>query len=317
MKHPEKGPFAKSPERMPKRTMLVLGGHGIGDIGPKKRIENGEITTKRVNELAGRLHQGEFYARLDEWQRLPNKCVDGRGRSDGRQELGPNSAGGSFSLVAADMLTHQEFRDYGGHIAENTAQYAHNVFQYVKDNDRGHELGDHCDNHAKGEKSGCGAVDKMQPIMNYIANHPEAMHSLAGVLGVHVPLQTHDTIISRADDLDKEKDLEFSPGSKAMDVLRGAAGEDAVEELKDSHDEVLLSVNTRPGTTLNRAAIQQEFGDNYQAFNVDVWALQESAAIMADGDEAKAGEYFAAMVYYNIATACVLGHRSLEIVQLK
>lgn len=318
MPNPEKSSSLSNSEQLANRTMLVLGPAAIGSIGPKRRIEAGEnIKHKEINKLADAIYNGKFHVALEDWQTLPNKCVDGRPRGDGEQELGPNSAGGSLSLVAADMLTHQDFRTYNGEEAQSSAEYAHNVFSYVKDKDRGHELGDHCDDHAEGDASGCGAVDNMQAIFRHMANHPEAIHSMASVLGVEVTGETHDMIIANAGDFAEKSELDFSPGSEIIQQLRQDAGDDSVETLQGAHKEVILSVNTIPGTTFDRNAARESFGEDYQAFNVDVWALKEAASFIANDDEAKAQQKFGALVYYNIATALVLAGKSLQIVSVK
>lgn len=302
-----------NPEQFEFAQAATLGEAAIGTIEPAPRLEAGEIDAETLRDCVERLASGEFHRSVGLDQILPAKCVDGRPRTDGVQELAPNSAGGSFSLVVADMLTSQNYRNYGGQIAEDTAEYARNAFQSLKDSGYGEQLGDHCDDHAEGEKCGCGAVDKMQPIVGYIADHADEVRSLAEALGVEVDDETHEVLAARSAELSQLDNLAFSPGADAMSELRAAAGDETVEKLAGSHNEVVVTINTHSGTTLDRAGLREQFGDKYQAFNVDIWALEETAATLSS-DETETRQQFAAMVYYNIATAAVLGGKSLRIV---
>ena len=74
-----------------------------------------------------------------------------------------------------------------------------------------------------------------------------------------------------------------------------------------------LNIGDSPSSDSDRDAIREEFGDDYQAFNVDVWAFPKSAKVIST-DERDQQQKLAALVYYNLATALVLVGPSLRVV---
>jgi hypothetical protein len=146
-----------------------------------------------------------------------------------------------------------------------------------------------------------------------IGKRAAEIRALAESIGVEVDNQTHETIVGNA-----RGRTEFSNGTELYDVLDAAIGNEAIDHLRGSHNEVLAVINKRANTTLDRDVLELEFGPNYEAFNVDAWAFQEAANMIStidDSDEAK--QKVAAMAYYNFATALVLGGPGLRVVVLE
>jgi hypothetical protein len=84
----------------------------------------------------------------------------------------------------------------------------------------------------------------------------------------------------------------FSPGRELLAAVTMHADEVFIDTLARSHNEVVAILNTVPGTTLDRDALRHEFGEEYEAFNVDVWSFEEAArAISPTEDEGNPKSY--------------------------
>lgn len=264
-------------------------------------IEAGPEQQERLQEFVERVRGGEFHVRVDEV--IPRRCIDGRSPEDGFNDVAVNSAGGTETILVADLLTTERFHQDGANTNEDYGR----VVDFLQD--AGYKVGGHSDDHAEGEKSGCGANDKLPAIMHFMATEPDTLLQTAKAFGVNVDEATHSAITQKAASLVSEEGR-FSAGGELLRTLREKAGDEAVDPLSGAHNEVIALINTEYGTTLDRNALKAEFGENYQAFNVDVWAFSEAAkAISLSEEEAKAKEV--AMLYYNVAAAYVLGGPNL------
>lgn len=222
------------------------------------------------------------------------KCIDGRNCEAGLE--GPNSAGGSLSLLIADDLTSQRFITTSEPIAVGMARLSEEL------DAQGQPIGVHTDEHASGEKSGCGANDKLPEIYAMMVKKAEHVRELTElILGKPVPNDVHDMIMSRA----TERVL-FSPGSEVASVVTNVAGEESIETLEGSHNEIVAVINLVESTTLDRDSLQTATGGTYQAFNVDAWAFERSARVISESDDDMIDAKVIAMTYYNLATALVL-----------
>jgi hypothetical protein len=257
--------------------------------------------TDRLDELTERLATGEFFAETS--GQIPVKCIDGR--CSNLHNLMPNSAGGTETLMVADDLTVKNFvRNDDGTTA---GQYRATLDAVLA---AGYPVGGHTAEDLHGAPSGCGANDKLSAIYEFMAKSSDIIHGLASQLGVEVDDETHHLIIANA-----VSRLEFSDGSELLAALREKGGDASVDVLKGQHKEVVAVINHRAGTTLDRDVLQVEFGDNYQAFNVDVWALAAGARVITpSGNEREQLQKIIAMVYYNLATACVLCGPTMRVV---
>lgn len=276
---------------------FVVLSHAVGTIQPD------DIQQERLDELTTRTSRGEFHRPTD--ARIVCDCVDGRGGATGA--LMPNSAGGSETITVADDLTTKSFQL--GPDDSTLDQYEATLAFLSRNNQ---PIGGHTCEGIDKDASGCAANDKLPAIYAFIAQHGDVLRDLAAQLGVAVDEPAHLLITSNAAGRDK-----FSAGVDLLEALRHQEGA-RVSVLKGSHHEVLVAINTRFGTTLDRDAVQREFGDNYQAFNVDVWAFAESAKLSSySGGEQEVGQKVAAMVYYNLAVAHVIGGPHLRVVVVK
>ena len=259
-------------------------------------IEAGEDQQERLEEFTNRVGSGEFHAPTE--YTLPCGCIDGRCGCT----MKPNSAGGTESLMVADDLTTKR---YAGDGTTKSAYGA--VVNMLRG--KGEMVGGHDDEHADESKTGCGANDKLESIYAMIQKKAEHIRELTQAIGVTVSDEVHNQIVQNATGR-----TEFSAGNELLDILK-AGGEDTMDHLRGEHNEVLVVINKQIGTTLDRDAVEAEFGPKYEAFNVDAWAFEEGARIISETEDEIAAKV-AAITYYNIATALVLGGKKLRVTVL-
>lgn len=278
-------------------AFIELGEIAEGSIG--ETIE----TRPRLEELTQRLGNGEFHVETPIV--LPCGCIDGRCGGNVR----PDTAGGTLSLVVADDLLSQQYAGDG-----STLEAARNVYEYIAE--AGYEVGGHTADEVHGDgASGCGANDKLQAIYRIIGSEKSAtIRELAGAFGATVSDETHQSIIEGA-----TRRSAFSSGESILnEVILPIGGEDSVDTLVGEHKEVVAVVNHRTGTTLDRDALEREFGKDYEAFNIDAWSFENGArALYPDADDATIERTVAAMVYYNIATAIALCGPTMRVIVLE
>ena len=261
-------------------------------------IEAGPQQQERLDECTERLASGEFY--VETTSKFPSGCIDGRDTRDGLMPK-PDSAGGTLSVMVADDLTTKRFAGEGNSTKEAYA----NTLSFVAD--AGYEVGGHTDDHAHGDGSGCGANDKLAPIYEFIARKGTMLRELAGQLGIEASDDAFEQIISNAGERSQ-----FSTGREMLDEL-SCYGDGAVDYLVGDHKEVAAVINAVPGTTLDRVALKQEFGENYEAFNVDAWTFEETAERTSDNEGEKQAKMLA-LAFYNLATAHILCGRNMRVV---
>ncbi len=268
-------------------------------------IEAGPDQQERLEECIERIARGEFHKGITSGVILPARCVDGRSPAVGAAPLAPNAAGGTESLFVADDLTTKRFASQDGSTASGYA----NTLEVLRS--EGYEVGGHTDSHARGDASGCGANDKLPRIYQYITERGDTLQAMAAQLGVIVPADIHELITSSA----RARTI-FSSGAELLTLLKENAKEVYVDSLEGEHNEVVAVINKRPGTTLDRDALQAVFGPDYQAFNVDAWSFNEAARATSLTPE-EAQQKAIAMVYYNLATTLVLAGSKMRIVTME
>lgn len=304
-------------ENLPERDVLmsaeiqgnvaVLDSPAVGLIDPQTRVRKGEITNEKVDQLSNEM--GIHYEWVDGEMRekaIPKWCVDGREDAED-VPLAPNAAGGSYSMVIGEALI-----DASALIANNETSASHGKKMFKSLVVNKYEVGAHIDNHATPEKCGCGACDRQAEIITFLAENIEELSTKAGGLGVQIEESLQAKIKTNANSLIAANYV--SSGNDMIESVKEVAGDSSVQTLQGSHNEVVLAVNVNQvGKTLNRNAIREKFGNDYQAFNLDFWALKNGIKAISV-NESEANEKLAAAVLYNIATACVLAGPSLRVV---
>lgn len=296
-------------EAMPMTQIDQLGDYAIGTIGYETRIAKGDVISEdKVDELAQRLTTDEFY-------------------DDISDELGPNAAGGTFSLVIADALTTGRYRESG----QTAKEHAKAVYKYLLDNKNDAEsrkiiprvcvdgrlpvegsvpndsvIGGHDDEHGPN----CGAQGELAPILRYISQRGADLQRLAANHGVEVDEATHGLIVAKAGAL--LSDGYVSTGAELREAYVETAGKTSVTTLAGGHAEVAGGINKDKTKRLNRYKIRDAFGEGYDAFGIDVGVFPDAAAAISLTEE-EVHQKFVAMLYYNLATTTVLADRSLRL----
>lgn len=284
---------------------IELGEAAEGHIGPAARVESDEIEQAKVNELASCLRAHDFYTKVD-------------------GEHGPNSAGGTFSLVVADALTTNRFRRHGRVAKEHAKSIYGWLMEHKADEGSRKIIPRVCvDGRLPVQGSAvnqavvgghgpvCGAQAELESILRYIAERGEDLRVLAASLGVDIDHADHELITIQARSLLDEGYV--SSNDELRNAFVQTAGEASVPDLAGHHAEVVAVINMDKMVTLDRRKIEQVFGGRYESFAVDIGVLPDAAAAVS-GSEQEARQKFAALVYYNLATTAVLGDKSLQIV---
>lgn len=265
-------------------------------------IQADQMTHRLLDEMTRRVSEGEFHYATDIL--VPCDCIDGRCGTD--THLRPKSAGGTLSLAVADDLLYRDYEDDG-----TTAGMVANVFRRLQD--RGYVVGDHTDDNADGDASGCGANDKLPLIYDIITRKADKIRSLASIFSIDVDDDTHSAIVSGA-----TRRTNFSSGRAVLDTMLMYGKEDNIDTLHGGHEEVVAIINKRNGTTLDRNAVLAQFGAEYEAFNIDAWSFEAGArALYPDADAAIIQRTVGALIYYNLATALVLCGPNMRIVTVE
>jgi len=214
-------------------------------------------------------------------------CIDGRRFAD-QQNFGPNSAGGSLSLLVAAKLCGYDVPDF--------AKFYKNLIT------NGVKLGAHIDEKDSQNltKTGCGANDRLDEILEKIADknsRAEILKQMKKLLEMALDKNVANEIGHPA------AKIKLGTAHERLAAIQKAGGQ--VDELIGEHEEKTVIINLKTGTTLNR---EQSKG---KMFNVDAWAFEKSAKIilMTLGEEitdTAIKKLIAALTMFNFATAMVL-----------
>ena len=217
-------------------------------------------------------------------------CIDGRSAIQS-QALSPNAAGGSLALWAALLLSGPDIR-FEDFLAGLKAA--------------GIGIGGHTDDHAHGASSGCGANDKLQTILELIAATASSQRIavLAASLGVVIDEQDAARLAERAAELAGGDGL--GTATERLALLR-CYGD--VSSLCGAHNEQLIVINAVQGTTLDRFALSERFGERAAVFNVDSWAFEPSLLAMTNAlgfQDLDLQNLLAALTAFNLGCALAL-----------
>lgn len=264
---------------------MTLGAAGQGSI------EAGENQQERLEEFTERVGSGEFHRETT--GTIPCTCIDGRPCANNK-ELMPNGPGGSEVMMVADDLTTKDFALDGD---TTTAGQYRNTLAFLAE--AGYPVGAHID---------CGANKKLPAVYAYIRDNATALRDIAQSLGYEISDSDHELIVGSA-----AARADFSDGDEILDVARNQGGR--IDELEGEHKEVIAVINRRSGTTLDRDAVKVEFGEGYEAFNVDEWSFAEAARVISHmGGEDEVRQKRTAMLYNTLAIAGLLCGPNMRVI---
>lgn len=287
--------------------IVTLGEAAKGAIGPEERIARNELSEVEVQDFAEHLQTDEFYTEVG--------------------ELGPNAAGGTFSLVVADALTTQRFLQPN----QTADQHAKTVYgwlmQYADTPENYLIIPRQCidgrpltpgyapskqligGHDSTKSKDDCGAQKRLPEILAYISNNGDVLRNVTESEGVTVDDETHALIVASSQArLDEGY---CSSGLALRNSFTEVAGEACIAHLLGEHTEVAARKNRNPNITLDRDALQHEYGTAMEAFNIDAGVFLAAANVLSNTPR-EAAQKAIAMEYYNTATALVLAHKSMR-----
>lgn len=271
-----------------------------GAEGKIQATETQDIDT--VNELTNDIAAGVFNVSTPHG--VPCKCIDGRTCKNAT--AGPNAAGGTETIFVGIDLTKD--------VPVGPEETVENGMRRLVDElqNGGYPVGGHSDDHNadSAEASGCGANDKLPLIYDMIVRKGDVVRRYVEAILGPVDDATHELIVRNAGGR-----ASFSTGKEVLGVLENASGSH-VEQLEGNHNEVVAAINFRSGTTLDRKALADKYGPNYQSFNIDGWSFQKAAEATSENIQ-EAQRKVIAMTYYNVATALVLCGPNMRVVVVK
>jgi len=151
----------------------------------------------------------------------------------------------------------------------------------------GVNFGAHTDEHAEGDKCGCGAIDRYDDITrNVNVYRPQIMQTLRLLYGDDYA--ENEGAINDVFDMYSQLQDEYLGDVTGRDTMDFIESEGAVvKQLEGKHLEDMVVLNDVEGTTLDQALLRQKLADqglspNIQAFVVDVWRGRMYADLVAD-----------------------------------
>jgi hypothetical protein len=287
---------------------FALGEAAVGTIDPSSR----ELDAAVSAQLEQDIRSDRFDVPVLDGVFLPCGCIDGRCPHDGEAfNPVPNAAGGTLSLLVGELLTNES---NVASTASNSEEALASLITYLQSQNYGNQIGGHtAPSHGDETASGCGANDKLKEILGQIVEKPEVILGVLNMLQIPVDKEAaFPSMVTKAKSLLERPDY-FLSGNAVAETLKSASPEGNCPELQGGHNEVIIRLNTVEGTTIDRRAIKEAYGDNYQIFNVDVWALKKAAETLSYTKE-EAENKFAAMVAYQVATAHQLCGPSMRVI---
>lgn len=247
--------------------------HWTGNISVQKRIENGEITQAEINKQHSQL--GGYFTEVDYGS--PKRCGDGRIKLGFNFEEIINQKYGvqDFGGTVGDAIGTRLSKGY-----EAGSSLVSDVKETIMNFDSKFAAGDHTDDHAEGEKTGCGAIDGQQR-KNIILTDNEKLKTVKTVLsylcdkaGLELKDNFFEKLSQNSNSLKQHASEYFKDVHSVLDDIKQQSP-NGIETLSGIHNETSLTLNFVPGTTFNRDLYNYETESKIQNFNIDVWAILE------------------------------------------
>lgn len=287
-----------------------------GAVDPAVRIASGLIQEEDIDKLEGRIRDGEYTVRDLDPAAIPCDCMDCRGTANGQMPKGARAAAGSFTMVVADALTTDSYR----HPGEKAPAHKARVYTELRKN--GQKVGGHVATSVPyPEYAGCGAEDKLDDtagvdrpsILNFMQRKAVPIFNTIRGLGADVSDELESDITSKAATLQAEGYA--ASGKEISQAGIEVAGEDSVVELAGPQNGVLVAILTTPGSRLDQDRIREDFGSDYEVFEVHAWSIANGAKATSTS-EAEAHDKEVAGLAYNLGAGGVIAGPGMRIVVL-
>lgn len=202
----------------------------------------------------------------------PRFCVDGRtgerkknNESLERKPYG-QALGGDLNIASISWLLNGGQEDYLDTVSHIFTDLANAGYQL---------LGVHYGGHAHGDGSDCGFADNNAKIMQTLADKTdEIWQMIKRAISQHSNIQLSEEKFKQlVANKVKKADLSKLPNGKQIIDHAAKIDNVTVQQLEADHKEVAAVVNLKPNTTLDADNNQ----DEAQAFNIDLWLVQQQA----------------------------------------
>lgn len=180
----------------------------------------------------------------------------------------------------------------------------------------GIDFGAHSDEHAHGEKSGCGAIDNAPKIIENVVKYRRDIHATIKSLDENVDEAILDDVLDKFVSYDESTDQTDYSGKNVLDYIK--QDEKVVKKLVSDHREMFIVLNEVEGHTVDQHAVREESDGQIQAFAVDMWRLRDIAdRLYGDGEDDSRQRALLGELVYTLATAATLTDGSLPVYQTK
>lgn len=169
-------------------------------------------------------------------------------------------------------------------------------------------FGAHTDDHAHGENSGCGAIDKAPQIFSNAIKYENQIRETIGLIGIDT--DSLDKVYNNFKNFADTIEGQSYSGSAVMDKVVDSGV--IVKELEGSHEEVAIVLNTVEGHTVDQDFIRELSDGQAQVFATDIHRLEQIANELFD-DPAEQKQALLSMVVYTLATAATLTKGDLPV----
>jgi hypothetical protein len=261
-------------------------GFGEGTIGTESRIAKGEATREDyriVGEIIA--NDPEVFTTVDE-DAPDDGCGDGRQAAlifrinpeTGQFETFNKSRRRAKVFGGGLVVASSMWRAIDGPAKRNETVYGDREFIAEELAQMNIQYGAHTDNHAEGDKCGCGAIDQYPKITENIVDYKhEIIKTLSALYGDSFD-DNKDAISSVFETygvMMKDEDyFANAQGAKTMNLIQGKGS--VVKQLADEHLEGRIILNDVEGTTVDQRVFDEKLRaagvtSEVQLFVVDIW----------------------------------------------
>ncbi len=301
-------------------------GYGEGAISYENRAKT-DVPEQELEKVASLLLSGDVLVSIDT-DKLTGEALDDDGCGDGRGIT--NEQGEIVEVMQGDKILKKSLnraKVFGGgatmalstliatNQAEKPLQDMFSQAMKVMD-DAEIDYGAHSDEHAGGDKSGCGAIDNAPKILQNAVKYRDSIYSTILSLDDEIDAQMLDEVLdSFASYADTHLGAEYS-GKEVLDGIKKE--EKVVKKLTSNHHEMYIALNDVAGYTVNQHAIRDATEEKVQVFAVDTWRIKEIANRLYESEDKELGQKAVlGEMIYTLATAATLTAGDLPVYRMQ
>lgn len=173
------------------------------------------------------------------------------------------------------------------------------------------DFGAHTDSHndAESANSGCGAIDRAPVVIPNALKYRQQITDTIAALGTD--LTGLDDVFANFEAYAQTVEGQDYSGKAVTNEITNNGK--IVKELKHTHNEMYVVLNTVEGQTINQEVIRSLSGGDVQVFGVDVWRMQELAMREYPNDAAKQNSAFLSELVYTLGVSATLTKGDLPV----